>query len=201
MKLFIEEKAQSKARPRLGKYGVYDSQYSKKREDKWFFALQMREKGILKLAKQPLRMSLTSYVPMPRSWNTAKKKSFLGHPCISPPDVDNSVKYYCDVLNRIAYEDDAHIAQLWSEKIYWDTRGVEINLTPMGVNIIQEHAITVKGEMSAADVEYIVKKAHRIGLTGRNLTRVYYQEDEEGRHFYFECQCLPEKNSHSEKYD
>ena len=99
MKLFIPEKAQSKARPRLGKYGVYDSQHSKKHHDKWIFALQMREKGILRLSKQSLRMSLTSYVPMPRSWSKAKKKSFLGHPCIGTPDVDNTVKYYCDVLN------------------------------------------------------------------------------------------------------
>ena len=192
MRLYLEEKAQAKARPRLGKYGVYDDQHSKKHADKWTFALQMRKKGILKLAKQPLRMQLISYVPFPRSWSTAKKKAFLGKPCIKTPDVDNSVKYYCDVLNKIAYEDDSHIAQLWAEKLYWHTAGIEINLTPIGEIMIHEHAKTVKGEITVADVEYMVKKAHRIGLSGRQLSHVYTQEDGEGRHFYFECQGIQE---------
>lgn len=199
MRLFIPKAPIGKARHRFNSdSGVtYDPQKSTKMGDKWLCATQMREKGIKTLPKQPLRVTLTNFIPMPRSWSVAQKNAFLGRPVISKPDVDNSIKYYFDVLNRIAYEDDAHIAQLWSEKLYWETPGVEINITPIGGTMIQEHAKTIKSEISAADLEYMVKKAHRIGLSGRQLLRVYSQEDEEGRHFYFECEAM--KDSAFEK--
>lgn len=201
MRLFIAQAPIGKARHRFNsKSGVvYDPQKPTKMADKWIFAAQMREKGFKTLSKQPLSMSLTNFIPMPRSWSTAKKRRFLGQPAICKPDVDNAVKYYCDVLNRIAYEDDAHISQLWSEKLYSDSAGVEINLTPIGGKMIQEHAITVKRDISGADLGYMVKKAHRIGLSGRQLVRVYAQEDEEGKHYYFECECLKENISKSKK--
>ena len=190
MRLFIREKALGKARPRLGRYGVYDSQHTKKHKDKWAFALQMREKGLLKLAKQPLYLSLVSHVSMPKSWTRAKRDALSGYPYTGTPDIDNSVKYYCDVLNGIAYGDDSHISHMWAEKLYAHTPSVEINLTPMGGPMIQEHAKTVTREVTIADIEYMVKKAHRIGLSGRNLVRVYMEEDGEGKHFYFECECM-----------
>lgn len=190
MRLFIGEKALGKARARLGRYGAYDPQDDKKKSDKWGFALQMREKGFLKLHKQPLYLNLVSHVQMPKSWTEAKRNDYRGHPCIVTPDIDNCVKYYCDVLNGIAYEDDSHISHLWAEKIYWDTPSVEINLTPMGGDMIQEHVITVKGEINLSTLEYMAKKAHRIGLSGRNLVRVYTQEDGEGTHYYFECEDM-----------
>lgn len=197
MRLFIEKAPIGKARHRFNSESghTFDPQKSTKMGDKWLLAAQMREKGLKTLAKQPLKVALTNFIPMPHSWSGAKKKAFMGYPAICKPDVDNSVKYYFDVLNRIAYEDDAHISQLWSEKLYWDTPGVEINITPIGGIMIQEHAKTIKGEISAADLEYMVKKAHRIGLSGRQLLRVYSQEDEEGRHFYFECEALKENFS------
>lgn len=194
MKIVFNEKVISKARPRFNSANgqAYDSQKSQKMAHKWNVASQMRENGVLKLSKQPLRCTLSYGTPFPSSWNTAKKKAFLGVPCICRPDVDNAAKYYLDVMNGIAYEDDAHISQLWVEKYYSEQAYVEILLTPIGGDMIHEHAKTVKGEVSAADLEYMVKKAHRIGLSGRNLVRIYSQEDEEGRHFYFECEAMKE---------
>lgn len=194
MKLFIDKSPIGKERHRYNSKTrqTYDPQKSTKMGDKWLCAAQMREKGIKTLPKQPLSVTLTHFIPMPRSWPTAKKKRFMGHPAICKPDIDNCAKYYFDVLNRVAFQDDAHISQLWSEKLYWDIPGVEITITPIGGTMIHEHAKTTKGEISPADLEYMVKKAHRIGLSGRQLLRVYSQEDEEGRHFYFECEAMKE---------
>lgn len=191
MRLFIDHKPIGKARPRFNTEtgAAYDPQSTQKMGYKWIFAAQMREKGYKRLSKQQLGMTLTSYIPIPKSWSQRKKNALLGHPAICKPDVDNSVKFYCDVLNGIAYEDDAHISQLWTEKLYAKSPGVEITLTPLGGNMIQEHAKTVKGEITMDDLEFMVKKAHRMGLAGWQLTRVYSQEDGEGKHIYFECQC------------
>lgn len=195
MRLFLNETPKGKARPRFNSHTGRAYSQQKDYEDvlKLMVKSQMSEKGICALSKQPLYASLTNYIPMPQSWSQRKKNAFLGRPAICKPDVDNCVKLYCDVMNRIAYEDDAHISQLWCEKLYWDSPGVEINLTPIGGDMIQEHAKTVKGEISMADLEYMIKKAHRIGLSGRSLTRVFSQEDGEGKHIYFECECIKEK--------
>lgn len=49
-----------------------------------------------------------------------------------------------------------------------------------------EHAITYVDKVSMKDLQYLVKKANRLGKSGRDITRVYQQEDEEGVHVYFE---------------
>lgn len=63
----------------------------------------------------------------------------------------------------------------------------------MGV-MINEHALTFKGEITVEDLIYMVKKAHRIGKSGRDLIRVFVQEDEEGKHVYFEVEALKQKD-------
>jgi len=192
MRLILEEKPQAKARHRLSKRGyAYDPQSVKKESDKWAFKSQMAEKGFKRLPKQSLLTTLTFGIQRPRSCRDGAANALH---CLSVPDVDNCIKYYFDVLNGIAYEDDSHITHVWAEKIYTEKAGVEINITPMGGEMIQEHAKTIKGEITLSDLEYMVMKAHRIGLSGRNLVRVYAQEDGEGKHIYFECQALKEND-------
>lgn len=192
MHFFLEGKPKAKPRPRFNtRTGrAYTPKKSEELQAKFLIGQQMREKGILKLSKQPLQLELTSFIELPRSWSTAKKKRFYGQPCTTKPDLDNNIKFYCDVLNKLTYEDDAHVSRLIAEKIYSDVPGVEMLLTPIGEIMIHEHAKTIQGDMSIADLEYIVKKAHRLGLSGRQLLRVYAQEDNEGKHIYLECEGL-----------
>jgi hypothetical protein len=56
--------------------------------------------------------------------------------------------------------------------------------------MVSEHAITYKDKISIADLDYMVKKANKLGLSGRDVIRVYQQEDSEGIHVYFECKGL-----------
>ena len=56
--------------------------------------------------------------------------------------------------------------------------------------MITEHALTVKEEMTASQLEYLVKKANKLGKLGRDVVRVYSQEDGEGKHIYFECEGI-----------
>lgn len=41
------------------------------------------------------------------------------------------------------------------------------------------------------DLEYLVKKANRLGKCGRDIVHVYQQEDAEGFHVYFEVTGKP----------
>lgn len=40
------------------------------------------------------------------------------------------------------------------------------------------------------DLDYLIKKANRLGKAGREVIRVYQQEDNEGIHVYFEVTGL-----------
>jgi len=56
--------------------------------------------------------------------------------------------------------------------------------------MLNEHAITYKERLSIADIDYIIKKSNRLGRNGKEVVRVYQQEDDEGFHVYFEVQSL-----------
>lgn len=52
--------------------------------------------------------------------------------------------------------------------------------------MLHEHAITYKDRLSIADLEYIIKKANRLGKVERDVVRVHEETDSEGTHLYFD---------------
>lgn len=52
--------------------------------------------------------------------------------------------------------------------------------------MVNEHAITYHDKISAQDLEYLIKKANRLGKNIREIIRVFQKEDSEGIHIYFE---------------
>ena len=56
--------------------------------------------------------------------------------------------------------------------------------------MLHEHAITYKDRLSMADLDYITKKANRLGRFGRELIRVHEETDSEGTHIYFDVTGL-----------
>lgn len=62
--------------------------------------------------------------------------------------------------------------------------------------MIQEHALEVDGEITCEDLEYMIKKANRLGKSDREITHVYMLTNEMHKHIYFEVESL--KNSHYE---
>ncbi len=52
--------------------------------------------------------------------------------------------------------------------------------------MLHVHAVTYKGRLSVADLEYIVRKANKLGLGGRILFRIFEESDSEGVHVYFD---------------
>jgi hypothetical protein len=52
--------------------------------------------------------------------------------------------------------------------------------------MLHEHAITYKDQLSIADLEYMIKKANRIGKASRQIVAVHEEKDSEGVHVYFD---------------
>lgn len=49
-----------------------------------------------------------------------------------------------------------------------------------------EHAITYTEKITMKELEYLVKKANRLGKIDKEVVHVYQIEDAEGFHIYFE---------------
>lgn len=190
MKFVINHEPISQCRHRTSNGRTYDPRSDIKKHLKWKFASQMREMGSSLPKNQPLALELNLYTPIAQSLSERKKTALQGMWDTSAPDVDNYSKFYMDTMNKLIYEDDRFISRLWVEKRKDANPRAELIIYPLGGDMINEHAITVKGEVTMADLDYLVKKANKIGKQGREIVRVYMQEDGEGKHIYFECEAL-----------
>lgn len=56
--------------------------------------------------------------------------------------------------------------------------------------MLHEHAITYKDRLSLADLDYIIKKANKLGRADREIFSVREEVDEEGIHIYFDVKGL-----------
>jgi Holliday junction resolvase RusA-like endonuclease len=194
MRLVLEGDPISQCRHRTSNGRTYDPRSDVKKSLKWVIAAQIK-KLTSKLPKdQPLALELNLHTPIAESLSMVKKRALDGMWDMSAPDVDNYSKFYMDTMNRIAYEDDRFISRLWVEKKKSSTPRAEIIIYSLGGEMINEHALTINHEITAADLEYLVKKANKIGKQGREIVRVYSQEDGEGKHIYFECDALKERH-------
>lgn len=64
--------------------------------------------------------------------------------------------------------------------------------------MLHEHAITYREKLSMADLDYIVKKANKIGRSGREVLRVHEETDAEGTHVYFDTTGMSHLSSKDE---
>lgn len=60
--------------------------------------------------------------------------------------------------------------------------------------MILEHALTYKDKLSCEELNYLVRKAHTLGLSNRMIYNVFCQKEDEGIHIYFQVDELKEKN-------
>jgi len=65
------------------------------------------------------------------------------------------------------------------------------------VIMLHEHAVTYKDRLTIADLDYIIKKANRLGKNNREVIRVHEEKDNEGTHVYFDVTGL--HNQHEAK--
>lgn len=129
MKFILEHDPISQPRVRFSKGRVYDPVSAVKKNLKWEVASQMRQKGYLIHLYGPISIHLIFYTKKPNKLAKRLKNTIFWN--FKKPDLDNFVKFYLDVLNKIAYSDDRIISRLSAEKIYGDKPSVEITILPL----------------------------------------------------------------------
>lgn len=191
-RIFLDSLPQAKKRHRAGlkdgRIVTYDPQHADKIQTKWMVAKLFRDQGLLKPILGAVEVEVRCYYPFPKTWSKKRLKEEKYK--TSRPDVDNNLKFYFDVMNGIAYVDDAQIVEVWSEKLYSDKPGIDIIITPKDGSMMREHATNIKSECSINDISYLVKKANRMGRMGREIHSVYSMDDSDGSHIFFEVDDL-----------
>jgi len=131
MKLYFNHTPIAKARPRLGRGGVYDPQEQNKIAAKFLTAQRCHAEGHLNALQGPIELKMTFGLPIPRSFSRKAANASEGQVSPKKPDVDNMIKFYMDVFNGIVYDDDKQVVRVVAEKIYSTNPHVEITVTEL----------------------------------------------------------------------
>lgn len=188
-------KARHKSRRTPFGIATYDPQKASKDNVGKYIKLKMREKGLQSLQDRPLHLDLRIGTQKPKRLAKAPQNALYA---ITKPDLDNYLKFYSDAMNNIAYHDDNLIASISASKFYTDDPFVQITLSTIEDTMINEHAKTLQDHPTIDDLEYMIKKANKLGKAGRDILRVFVQNDSEGKHIYFETEPLQKINYHLE---
>lgn len=181
-----------KLRPRFTKNGrAFNCQKREGNTARVQFLQQMGEQRILRRYDGPISVSMGFYTPIPVSWSHKRQECANGQPDPTRPDIDNYVKFPLDVMNQLIFNDDNLVTELHCVKKYSNVPRTEITVCEHKVDgMAKEHVLTIKGvenDLNVEDLNYIVRKANRLGLVNREVHRVFYEEDSEGWHVFFEC--------------
>jgi len=149
---------------------------------------QMKQMSFMKKLSGPLCVEMDIIVPYPKSYS--KRLENIGTPVTKKPDIDNYQKFYLDVMNDLVYEDDRLICENWCRKRYGEEGKVIIRISEVWKDMIKEHVLTKKQDLTVEDLNYMAEKANRLGLTQRKLFRCVMEEDGEGKHYYYEVQGM-----------
>lgn len=60
--------------------------------------------------------------------------------------------------------------------------------------MLREHALTYQEILTVSELEYLCTKANKLGLKSKSITRMYQEEDAEGKHIYFEVVSVKSSN-------
>lgn len=78
----------------------------------------------------PVRLTISAVFAPPASWSKRKTEAHLHRPHTQRPDVDNIGKAIADALNRIAWADDAQVADIRIRKGWGLTDATHVIVEP-----------------------------------------------------------------------
>jgi Holliday junction resolvase RusA-like endonuclease len=78
----------------------------------------------------PVRLTVIATFAPPASWSKRKRAEMIGRPHTQKPDSDNVAKAIKDGLNRIAWGDDAQVADLAVRKVWGEIEGTWVHVVP-----------------------------------------------------------------------
>lgn len=130
MKFVIMGEVTGKARPRVTKWGVYNTEKTVLYENLVKLSYQQQSRWY---SENALEVVINAFYSIPKSVSKKNRELMLRgnlRPC-KKPDIDNVVKIILDALNGIAYKDDTQVVDLYVRKKYSDQPRVEIVISEL----------------------------------------------------------------------
>ena len=121
-----------KGRPRFSKTGhTYTDTETKAYEQKIVAYYRMAHKGFRFPDTAFLSVSVTAYLPIPKSATKADRAGMEARVILPSrkPDVDNIEKAVLDAMNGVAYKDDARVCRTSCAKFYGAEPRLEITIS------------------------------------------------------------------------
>jgi Holliday junction resolvase RusA-like endonuclease len=105
--------------------------YDPSKEYKKSLKIQLLSQFSGELIDQPIFLSLTFRMPIPKSTTKAQMKAILNGEVfhVKRPDIDNLAKAALDALNDTIIKDDSQIYALHTNKVYSTCPGISMLLT------------------------------------------------------------------------
>ena len=113
-------------RPRVTKSHTSDPQAEIKEDIYWMIKSQLPigdrfySDAQFSLFKGPVGLEFTFFMPIPKSTSKKKKQELLNTCHIKKPDLDNLIKFYCDVSTVALFYDDSQVYNINAIKLYSD---------------------------------------------------------------------------------
>lgn len=128
-----------KARPRKGKFGVYNPSSNAEYEAK-VKAAYLESRGMQDATDGPVRLCIQAYFAIPKTALRKRMEDKIkeGEIYLGKPDADNIAKSVMDGLNGVAYIDDSQVYSLCCERYYSKEPRVEVLLWTKG-ELLNEH--------------------------------------------------------------
>jgi Holliday junction resolvase RusA-like endonuclease len=122
MKITIPGIPIAKKRPRFARRGKFVQTYSDQGTDESRALMEIRQQVAEKF-EGPVSISFNFFLPRPKGHfgtgrNAGKLKDSAPEYHTKKPDIDNYLKFYMDVLNGEAWEDDAQVVEVFAKKDY-----------------------------------------------------------------------------------
>jgi Holliday junction resolvase RusA-like endonuclease len=80
----------------------------------------------------PVSVTIFATFEAPESWSKKKRVEHLHRPHTQKPDLDNIEKAILDGLNRVAFVDDAQVAEVTKRKVWGVNAQTIVIIKPMG---------------------------------------------------------------------
>lgn len=130
-KIIITGKPFAKQRPRFSRSGNFVKTYTPKETVEYENLIKLcfaQQVNGWEATKNPVRMLIKSYFPIPKSTPKYKQKLMINedYPHVKKPDWDNIGKIVTDALNQIAYYDDNQVFETTVKKYYSQNPRVEV---------------------------------------------------------------------------
>lgn len=126
---FLEGQPIAQKRPRFSREkGCYNPQSKEKKGLQVELLKQMREKGVFSVCDGVLGLEITFGTPIPKNLSQKARKRIQNTFNGKRPDLDNYLKFYLDVMNKIVYLDDNQVAEIICKKVYTDSPSVKIKV-------------------------------------------------------------------------